>query len=389
MEDRKYIILIFLTVIFLFSGLTLYAQVSLSESQQGYLIDKSGGELVFKQRLVWDKEEFASRYEVVIEIFSEQYNEYYREITDKNFIEISLSPGRYQYCVTPFDLLGQRGDASNWERLDVMTAFQPEITKITPDFFYMDQFQDRVIIITGNNIFKDSVIYLRNKDKELMPISKVMVNNTSVRLTFDDEALVPGVYELYIKNPGGLDTFFSGFLIGYYRRLETFFKMDYNPVIPISGQMQNMFGTALYYPGATLRLESLSSQRASFKAGLEFAVSYYLLEKNRNDSITNNIYTCDETLVDFTVNILMQMRFNHLRNAISFAFGFGISSSNTVSDEIEYNLGEERNGHMNLSVSSLFLIYKNLNFEAGADLTYYLSNTSVLLKPRIGLVWRI
>jgi hypothetical protein len=389
MEDKKFVIVVFFAAAFLFSGYMLYAQMSLSTSQPGYFIDNSEGEPVFKQRLVWDKDEYVLKYEVVIQIFSGQYSEYYSEITDKTFIEVSLPPGKYRYSVTPYDLLGQKGDASGWEEFSINVAFQPEITKITPDFFYLDQFHERVLIISGNNIFNDSVIYLRNDENELIPVNKVVTNNSSVRLTFDDEALVPGIYEIYIKNPGGLDTFLGGFFIGYHKKFEAFLKLGYNPAIPVYGRVQEMFGTQLYYPGVTLRLELLSSERASFKAGLEFVTSFYYLNNVLNDSMDSNI---SMSLLDFNINISMQSRFNHLRNAISFSFGFGITSSNTnfndLSEDLEYSSGKDQTGHVNLSVTGLFLIYRNFFFETGIDYTHYFSNASGLLKPRVGLVWR-
>jgi hypothetical protein len=393
MEDRKFIFMFFIFVFFLFSGLGLYAQAPSSELQPGFFIDKSAGEAKFKQRLVWEEDEYASKYEVEIEILSGHYIYYHSETTEKTYIEIPLPPGRYQYRVTTFDLLGHRSDTSGWEKFEVITAFQPEITKVTPDFFYMDQFHERELTISGKNIFDKSIISIRNGMNELVPIKKVVVNDSSVKLTFNDYTLIPGVYEIYIENPGGLDVSYGGFFVGYHRRFEAFLKLGYNPPIPVSGELKNTFGMQLYYPGVTLRLELLASERASYKFGLEYVGSYYYLSNtfSSKDIFNNSVeYDVSTSLIDFSVNISMQSRFNHLRNAISFAFGFGLTTdSNTVVDDFETTSNKTRNGHMNLSLIGLFLIYRNFYVETGVDFTYYLSNSSILIKPRAGLVLRI
>jgi len=396
MGDKKFIFLFLCAAVFLFSGL-LYAQESLPVTQPGYYVDKSAGEPVFKQRLVWDKEEYALYYEVTIQTFSGQYRDYRIEKTGNAFIEISLPPGRYRYNVTPYDLLERRCDSSDWEEFIINTAFQPEINKVSPGFFYMDQNHDRVLLISGNNIFNDSVIYLRNGRNELVPVNKVVTNNTSVRLTFDDDKLIPGTYEIYIKNPGGLDAVFGGFFIGYHSRVETFVKVGYQPAIPSSGEMEKLFGSYLYPQGITFRLESLSSERASFKAGMELELSFYNF--NFNDSIKPkedyNFPNVRASFVDYGVNISMQSRFNHLRNAITFSFGFGLTSFESSGYDIDdygsyiYYDRDELNAHMSLGLSGLFLVHRFFYIETGVDLTYYFTGFSVLIKPKVGLVLKI
>jgi hypothetical protein len=401
MEDKKFIFSFFIAAVFLFSGLTLYAQVSSSAPKPGYYIDNSEETPSFIQRLVWEREEYALNYEVIIQRFSGQYNDYYSKITDDDFIEISLPPGRYQYCVTPFDLFGQRGETSDWERFEVITAYQPEITKISPEYFYMDQFQDRVLEISGNNIFKDSIIYLRNGIRNLFPDNMNVTNNSSIRLTFYDEELIPGVYQIYIINPGGLDAVYHGFVVDYFKRFDILFKIDFNPAFPAYGELQDMFGLH-FYPGVTLRAELLSSSRDYYKIGLEFAVSYYYLDnlnylgidlfpKTQPDDPFFNYTEPDITtrLIDFAINISMQRRFNRLRNAITFSFGFGTTSFNTISNDLDYSFSRGQTVHVNLNVTALFLIYRRFYFEAGVDFTHYFYNDSGLLRPRLGLIIKI
>jgi len=410
MDNKKTIFIFLYAVVFLFSGF-LYAQEP-SPELPGYFVDTSAGEPVFKQRLVWDEEEYVLYYEVSIQIFSGQYREYRVEKTKNNFIEISLQPGRYRYSVTPYDLLERRCESSDWEEFSITTAFKPEIIKIVPEYFYMDQNRNRVLLISGHNIFDDSIICLRNGENELFPVEKVVTDNSSVRLTFNDDMLIPGTYEVYIKNPGGLDVVLGGFFIGYNRVIEIFFELGLNPMIPLSGELNDIFGSYVYYPGVTFRLDSLSSQRASFKAGLEFILSFYYLDQNfsirlPDDSLPHNITM---TLVDFCLNISLQKRYNHMRNAITLSIGFGFTAYNTSGNYYNNNSDNGDNGgyygydnnngnngydkndvgiYANLGLSGLFHIKNSFYLEAGIEANYYFNDNSFTLKPRLSMVFKI
>jgi len=399
MDSKKNIFIFLYTIVFLFSGL-LYAQESSPESP-GFYVDTSKGEPVFKQRLVWDKEDYVLYYEVSIQIFSGRFRDYRVEKTKNNYIEVSLNPGRYRYSVTPYDLLERRCDSSDWEEFSITTAYQPEIIKIVPEYFYMDQNKNRVLLISGNNIFDDSEIYLRNEENELFPIDKVVTNNSSVKLTFNDDLLIPGIYEIYIKNPGGLVVTLGGFFVGYNKQIEAFFKLGFNPILPIGGELEEIFGPYLYYPGVTFRLESLSSQRASYKAGLEFALSFYRLEEKfsiRPPNLTggDGYYSnVGMSLFDFCLNVSFQKRYNHLRNAITLSFGFGFTAFNGSGYTYEKYPYQEKNeftknelnSYADLGISGLFLMNESYYLETAVDLVYYFTGVATfLLRPRISMV---
>jgi len=75
----------------------------------------------FIQRLVWVGDEYAFRYEVVIERNEgEGYREFKRDFTTASALVISLPLGNYRYHVIPYDFLDQPGEASGWVTLDVV-----------------------------------------------------------------------------------------------------------------------------------------------------------------------------------------------------------------------------------------------------------------------------
>jgi hypothetical protein len=111
-----------LTVLFLFT-----LTPSLWAQNRRYVTEQR-----FIQRLVWVGDEYAFRYEVVIERDEgEGYREFKREFTTSSALVISLPLGNYRYHVIPYDFLDQPGEASGWVTLDVVAP--PVIPGETPE----------------------------------------------------------------------------------------------------------------------------------------------------------------------------------------------------------------------------------------------------------------
>ena len=76
------------------------------------------------QRLTWTGDEYAMRYEVIIE--KEEGGEYanvLREFTEESFIEVSLPSGKYRCQVIPYDFLNQPVPVTEWMDFEVRPSF--------------------------------------------------------------------------------------------------------------------------------------------------------------------------------------------------------------------------------------------------------------------------
>ncbi|MDR0322675.1 MAG: hypothetical protein LBI28_14365 [Treponema sp.] len=385
MAHNKLFFRIFL-ILFLLAGSFLYAQ------EAGYFIDNSSGSPRIIQRIVWDNDEYASGFEAEIQIFRNGSFVDYRIITTRqSYIEDSLPPGRYRLSVTPFDLFGRRRESSSWMEFLIIPAFQPEITGITPDHFFLDQRLERTLFITGNNIFDNSTIYLTNEENQLTPIRVEIIDSSRAKLVFDDETLIPGNYDIYIENPGGLNVSYSEFLVVYRKPMDVFVKILYTPIIPIYGEMRDFFGSSIYFTGLGFSVEAVSSKRSTFNGGFELSGTFYLMDPAYsispvfNDNSNAFIGAGNGVLFsNIDLNISLQKRFNKRRTMVTFRFGVGVSFMNGYGDS-ENNDGSAR---MNLGLSGMFLIHKNFLLEAGVDFSHYFGSiNSGLLRPRFGLCW--
>lgn len=383
--------------------LTLFFSVSVLCAQNvepGFFIDNTSDPPSIFQRLVWDKDNYVLHYQIVIYFYNERYEIYHDEITENNFLEISLHPGRYRYNVTPYDLLGRRGESSEWKEFIILPAYQPRIERFTPESFFLDQRLERVLNIAGYNLLDVSEIYLRNNWRFLTPIRVDIINNNRARLVFDDELLRTGIYQIYIRNPGGLEAFADGFVVGYRKPLDIFLKTSLSPLIPIYGDFNDYFGTRLYLTGITFALEVISSKRSTFNGGLELAASGYLL--NPALTIKSSMYDFFEgfqeigngvSFADFSINISLQKRFNHNKIAVTSRFGCGFSLLSSYGDFARNEEGDKAREnfslHLNLGVAGLFYIFDALNIEIGVDFVHHLTaNNSGFIRPKLGLAWK-
>jgi len=81
----------------------------------------------FKHRIAWTKDDYALRYEVLIEREeNETYNAVLRQFTEEPFIFISLQPGNYRLRVIPYDFRYRPGEGSAWKNFKVLAITKPD-----------------------------------------------------------------------------------------------------------------------------------------------------------------------------------------------------------------------------------------------------------------------
>jgi len=376
------------TAVLIFSVLPfVYAQ------EAGYVYDTSGGQPRFFQRLSWTGDDYALSYEVIIEKKdnSGDYAEVLREKTSDLSINVSLASGFYRYSIIPLNLLGRSDEGSEWRMFEVLPAYIPSIEKFYPAVFYMDRYMKRELDIAGDNLLEESEISLRKGTYKTFPIDRIIYNKKRAKLIFDDLKLVPGNYEIYVKNPGGPETSAPGFLIEYQKPLDLFFKVSWIPVFPAYGDFKRIFGTEMYMAGTGLSFEAVSSARSSFNGGLEISVAAFALnplftfqtsidELKENISKAGNWSSCAE----FDLNILFQKQFMLKRMSVTFRFGVGATLMGGFGSINTDGLFM----HLNIGLSYLYVVHELFFVEAGAVLSHFFDvDPSGLIKPKLTVGW--
>ena len=86
------------------------------------------------QRLTWEGDEYAMRYEVIIEKEEEgEYNSVLREFTEELFIEVSLSSGKYRCQIIPYDFLNEPIPVTEWMDFEVLSGHAHSIVLTAPE----------------------------------------------------------------------------------------------------------------------------------------------------------------------------------------------------------------------------------------------------------------
>ncbi|MDR3019937.1 MAG: hypothetical protein LBU66_03425 [Treponema sp.] len=378
-----------LPVTILFITLLFFVpSVHAQDAQSGdYFINIVDGRPRIFQRLAWDKDEYTLHYEILVErktieietiggfeeFFDEPFEELHKETTKDTSISISLPPGKYRYRITPYDLLGRRGESSNWISFEIITAYRPTIERFVPDAFFLDRRDPRTLDITGSNLFKESEIYLVNEGQVLIPTEVIIISSERARLVFNDQELVAGSYDIYVKNPGGMEARKSGFDITYKKAMDIFLKIAWVPIIPIYGELLDNSSFDMHLSGIGFFFEAIASKRSTFNGGLELGSVLYTIDSVGPDML------CAE----FDLNIALQKRFNYYFST-TFRFGFGITSLFGNGDD-----GADIVFNLNLSACALILLSNNFYLETGVDFSHiHSTHSSGIIKPRLGIVWK-
>jgi len=382
----------------IFFAVFLLLSYALCAQEEGYYVDYSDGSPRFIQRLEWDSVDFVLHYEVLIYVNANGYKEYSKDTTEDNFLLVSLPPGKYRYSVTPYDLLGIQGETSQWIEFEVLTAYQPVIESFAPQVFFLDKNRERVLQISGDNLFAESEIFLQGGlGIKLYPEKITIANNRRAMLVFDDMELVRGSYNIHVINPGGLSAQLGAFEINYGKPLDFFLKLSWSPAIPVFGYLNDVLGPSILPGGLSFSFQAISSVRGNFNGGLELAASVLFLEpviSLQSDSEQPGAdYMMDSTndgtetfFTSFDVNIVLQRRFSRRRMAFSFRFGVGGVFLNNNFASFEQN---DIIIQLNLGVDFLLRLYRDLCMEIGVDLNNHISPfPSNIIRPKLGVVWQ-
>jgi hypothetical protein len=335
----------------------------------------------FIQRLAWIGDAYTLRYEVQVEREEETgYRRIVREYTENFFIELTLPAGKYRYRVIPYDYLNRPREGSEWVNMEVLTALYPQLYDISPRVFFIGQAAAHTLEIFGANLQSGAEFSLHSPDAVIVPAeTQSFPDGSQARLRFGDDRLIPGIYELLIRNPGGLETRGAEIRIAYseiqrepepepepergqepevdlgqeaergpeadtsesHKPFYIDLSAAWMPLLPLYGD-SGFFGKDMTASGTGARLGLVYTRPEFFNAGLELA-SWYVF---RNDRETK--FQTTTTII----NLLAEKPFRTA--ALRFRLGLGLSS-------------DEYFTQLNTGLSFVWLVQKQFYFEAGID----------------------
>ncbi|GHV33262.1 hypothetical protein AGMMS4952_24970 [Spirochaetia bacterium] len=342
--------------------------------------------LRFIQRLSWIQDEAVLRYEVTIE--AEQggtYKGVVWESTKENFLNVSLPPGRYRYQIGVYNFLDELEYTMDWVYFTVLNAFQPTIHRFTPTEFFLENRDSWRITVTGENIAAGAEGSLRPLDDSGQVIypEKSEIEGNTARLTFSKTQLAPGLYAVYIRNPGGLEDSRGVFTVHPQRwgagngkvdgskRPDFIVSAGYAPLMPLYGELFRE--DAFIHPaplGFAVKGGVLPLKRDWGYLGAELGVSWNYLKEEKEG------YTISAQMMEVQVGLLYQLRLPNPVMAFNFRLGAGIG----ILTDFHFEHADGRNDTMagmypslDAGISFQWHIKGPFFIEAGVDFTHLLS----------------
>lgn len=370
-------------------ALALIAAPALAE-ESGYYLERNGDELRFYQRLAWTADEYAFRYEVIIEKEAEgNYGEALRESTGNSFIDVSLQAGRYRYRVIPYDLLDRPVEASEWVFFEIILALDPRITNFSPSAFYLHEDTLWILDIKGTNLDPAAELYLRRPGTDspaIVPV-ELQITGEGLRAVFTEEELKSGHYEIYVKNPGGLDASKGNFGIVFRRSFDLYLGLSYSPYLPLYGEMNTLLGSKFFPAGAMASFTVIPFKLEFGYFGFQLsAVWHYFHSKNLD-------YETSYHSVGAELNVVFQRRLPNRTMIFSAHAGAGLNAA--IDFHFSYPSGSSPAVNilfpqLQFGASFLWLVRRPLYLEAGMDYIHWFSadiDSPGYLRFRAGAGW--
>jgi hypothetical protein len=407
----------FLPVLLLF--IRLFFAAFLYAQEGDYFIVRENDTPRFMQRLSWGHDEYVFRYEVVLEEERDGgYIEIHRETTEENYLVLSLRPGRFRYAVNVYNLLDKIEYTMDWVYFEVLRALQPRILTITPGEIFLERADaDTLLTVNGEDLASAADIMLRRLDSPPGPEGleqgirprKQEINGQTARLTFSSGQLGPGDYEVYIKNPGGLEDSW-GILsvrlpeiperdapaqtvpkIGVFGRPDINVSLGYSPLLPLYGGLfiADAFDSPLFPLGAAIRISVLPLKWPRCSLGLELGGSWNSLEAQKE------YYDVAAQLIEAQLSLLYQLWLPNRTMAFNFRLGAGLGILRDFYFDYHSGKGDSLNSRylsLDAGVSFQWFIKEPFFIEAGADFSHILSSgdTSApgYLQPVLSAGWK-
>jgi hypothetical protein len=343
------------------------------------------------QRLSWLKDENDFRYEVIIERQDENgnYTQILRESRTENFIELSLSVGRYRYRVLVYNLLDRFEYATDWAVFSIALARHPALDLIRPGRFTLTG-RDKawVIEMQGANLLPESELSLRPVDggDPVLPAEyTASPDGTGGRVVFHSADLAAGRYELYVRNPGGFEAR-GECTVRQRLPFDLSASVSYAPAVPVYGYLSDLFNGGIYPLGFSLRADFLPVKRDWGSLGVEALVFWNYL------SVTKTGLTASTYFWGSHLNLLYQYGLSS-RMILGLRLGGGLASAAAFS----YKINSVAQDPFSTSMFSLgggislkWLFHPNIFAELGFDYVnaFSVDGSQGFLLPFIGAGWR-
>ena len=394
MEDKRIFIrnLVILFLLLLFP-LGAFAQKveETNEVKKNYIIETEGKKTVFYQTLSWENVEGILHFEFELEK-KEKNGKWVivdKKKLKKNFLDVSLPAGKYRYRIKVINLLGQVDAVSADRYFDILVAYQPETSSVSPDAIYFDEEYSDIVNITGKH-FREETTFALQKEGGAPIFGKIVEINpdgTKAKISFNMLRINPGQYEFVVTDPSGLKDSKQKMIFKFQKPIDIFLSGGY-AFNGFAGNklFKEYFGKNFAALSGVLRFSLVPIKRSYGNFGFNFTGSGMYLRKKDSD------YTLSAGLLLTGIQAVYMKSI--IRHRLNFDAHLGFGTAFMVNTQFVFSGFESPKSWywgltMNLGTALQVYVYKKLYIEVNLDhiIPFRKGFPKYIVQPSLSVGW--
>ena len=394
MEDKRIFIrnLVILFLLLLFP-LGAFAQKveETNEVKKNYIIETEGKKTVFYQTLSWENVEGILHFEFELEK-KEKNGKWViidKKKLKKNSLDVSLPAGKYRYRVKVINLLGQVDAVSADRYFDILVAYQPETSSVSPDAIYFDEEYSDIVNITGKH-FREETTFALQKEGGAPIFGKIVEINpdgTKAKISFNMLRINPGQYEFVVTDPSGLKDSKQKMIFKFQKPVDIFLSGGYAFNGFVGNKLfKEYFGKNFAALSGILRFSLVPIKRSYGNFGFNLTGSGMYLRKKDPD------YTLSAGLLLTGIQAVYMKSI--IRHRLNFDAHLGFGTAFMVNTQFVFSGFESPKSWywgltMNLGTALQVYVYKKLYIEVNLDhiIPFRKGFPKYIVQPSLSVGW--
>ena len=263
-------------LLILFILLNCIFQAFGQEGENYFLQDTTEG-AVFIQRFSWNENPNVLKYEFIMEkqTRKDRWEQIEHKETTSNFIDLSLSAGKYRYKLILYNYLELVELETEWIPVDIIKAYQPKISSVSPSTVYIEENPDGIFSISGSELRDEATFVFKSGPKSVPAIVlNKNAHNSNVKLQFPLESLDSGKWTLVVTNVGGLKDSYENIKIQFKKPMDFDVSGGITPLIILGdSDFRNYFSNNFPPFGVNLKMTFIPVKKLSGYYGVSLSTT--------------------------------------------------------------------------------------------------------------------
>ena len=307
----------------------------------------------------------------------------------QNSLEVSLPAGKYRYRIKVINLLGQVDAVSADRYFDILVAYQPETSSVSPAAIYFDEEYSDVVSLSGKNFREETTFALKKEGGAPIfgKILEISPDGTKAKISFNMLRINPGQYEFVVTDPSGLKDSKQKMIFKFQKPIDIFLSGGY-AFNGFAGNklFKEYFGKNFAALSGVLRFSLVPIKRSYGNFGFNLTGSGMYLRKKDSD------YTLSAGLLLTGIQAVYMKPI--IRHRLNFDAHLGFGTAFVVNTQFVFpEFKSPKSWYwgltMNLGTALQVYVYKKLYIEVNLDhiIPFRTGFPKYIVQPSLSVGW--